>query len=114
MPFVSRDAAGNIVAVSETATAACSEQVSSDNAGLLRYLDASADASPEAIRQRLAESDLKMVRLVDDLIGVLIEKRVIQFTDLPPAAREKYMQRQDARRQLHDSSNLIIGEKDIL
>ncbi|MNC95299.1 hypothetical protein D3C83_123860 [compost metagenome] len=53
-----------------------------------------------------------MVRLVDDLIDLLIEKAVIKFTDLPAAAGEKYLQRQIARRRLQGS--LVVDEKDIL
>jgi hypothetical protein len=40
---------------------------------------------------------------VDDLIDLLIDKAVIKFTDLPPAAGEKYLQRQIARRRLQGS-----------
>jgi hypothetical protein len=111
MPFVARDAHKNIVAVSETATSTCTEEIPGDSEELARYL---AETSPEGLRQQLAESDLKMVRLVDDLIDVLIDKRVVQITDLPAAAAQKYLERQTARRRLQDASNLIIGEKDIL
>ncbi|MNC92252.1 hypothetical protein D3C83_86410 [compost metagenome] len=52
-----------------------------------------------------------MIRLVDDLIDLMIEKDVIKFTDLPPAAGEKYLHRQVARKRLQQ---IIVGEDDIL
>ena len=58
----------------------------------------------------LQSSDLKMIRLVDDLIDLMIEKDLIKFTDLPPAAGEKYLQRQVARKRLQ----IVVGEHDIL
>ena len=51
-----------------------------------------------------------MTRLVDDLIDLLIDKDVIKFTDLPPVAGEKYLQRQVARKRLQ----IVISEDGIL
>jgi hypothetical protein len=88
------------------------EEVPTNDPGLARFLADQGLSSPEAIRQLLSESDLRMVRLVDDLIDLLIEKAVIKFTDLPFAAGEKYLQRQVARRRLQGS--VVVDEKDIL
>jgi hypothetical protein len=86
--------------------------VSVDDPGLARFLADQGLSSPEAIRQLLSESDLRMVRLVDDVIDLLIEKALIKFTDLPAAAGEKYLQRQIARKRLQGS--LVVDEQDIL
>ena len=113
MPFVSRDDQGNISGVSDNADPNFPEEISADHPDLIRYVTAAA-LSSKAIRDELAQSDFKMVRLVDDLIDLLIDRGVIQFTDLPPAAGEKYLQRQGARHRLQTWSSLIVDEKDIL
>ena len=112
MPFITRDHSGRISGVSDHAEVGVSEEIRADDPELSQFLVDQGLATPEAIRQRLAESDLQMVRLVDDLIDLLMDKGVIKFTDLPRAAGEKYLQRQVARKRLQ--ANLIIDENDIL
>ena len=112
MPYVTRDDAGRITGVFDHAEVGVTEQVGADDAELARFLADQGLSSPEAVRQLLAQSDLHMVRLVDDLIDLLIEKGLIKFTDLPPAAGEKYLQRQIARKRLQ--GGLVFEEKDIL
>ena len=112
MPYVSRDDSGRIIGVFDHAEVGVTEQVRADDPDLARFLADQGLSSPEAIRQLLAQSDLSMVRLVDDLIDLLIEKNLIKFTDLPAAAGEKYLQRQIARKRLH--GNPVVDEKDIL
>lgn len=114
MPYVSRDDAGRITGVFDHPEVGASEEIRPDDPGLARFQADRGLSSPDSIRQLLAESDMKMVRLVDDLVDLLIEKGVIKFTDLPQAAGEKYLQRQAARKQLQSVENLIVGEKDIL
>ncbi|OGA50340.1 MAG: hypothetical protein A3G24_17245 [Betaproteobacteria bacterium RIFCSPLOWO2_12_FULL_62_13] len=112
MPYVTRDDSGKITGVFDHAEVGVSDEIRPDDPELARFLADQGLSSPDAIRQLLAESDLRMVRLVDDLIDLLIDKGLIKFTDLPAAAGEKYLQRQIARKRLQ--INLIIGEKDIL
>lgn len=112
MPYVSRDDSGRITGVFDHAEVGVTDQVNVDDPGLARFLADQGLSSPEAIRQLLSESDLRMVRLVDDLIDLLIEKALIKFTDLPAAAGEKYLQRQIARKRLQGS--LVVDENDIL
>ena len=114
MPYISRDDSGNITGVFDQPGAGTSEEIAPDHPELLRFLADQGLSSPGAIRQILAESDLRMVRLVDDLVDLLIDKGVIKFTDLPQAAGEKYLQRQAARKQLQAVADLMVGEKDII
>ena len=111
MPYVIRDASGKISGVFEQAEVGVSEEIAADHPELKRFLVEQGLSSPDSARQVLAESDLKMIRLVDDLIDLMIDKDVIKFTDLPPAAGEKYLQRQVARRRLQ---TIIVSEDDIL
>ena len=112
MPYVKRDSSGRITGVFDLPETGVSEQVMPDDPDLTRFLGEHGQSSPDAAREALAESDMKMIRLVDDLIDLLIDKNLIRFTDLPTAAREKYLQRQVARKRLQ--TDLVVGEDDIL
>lgn len=114
MPYVSRDDAGRITGVFEHPEIGASEEVAGDDSALMQFLEERGMSTPDSIRQLLTESDMKMVRLVDDLVDLLIDKGIIKFTDLPQAAGEKYLQRQAARKQLQSVENLIVDEKDII
>jgi hypothetical protein len=114
MPYVLRDKSGRISGIFAEPTEEATEELGPDDADLVRFLAEVGLASPGTIRQLLAESDMRMVRLVDDLIDVLLEKTIIRITDLPPAASQKYLQRQAARKRLQGIQNLVVEEKDIL
>lgn len=110
MPYVIRDASGRISGIFDQAEVGVAEEIDLNDPELLRFLSDHGLATPDSARQLLEESDRKMIRLVDDLIGLLIEKDLLKFTDLPPAAGEKYLRRQVARKRLQ----IVIGEDDIL
>lgn len=114
MPYVIRDADGKIVQVFEQPVSGKSEQVSADSEDYRRYVEDHAAHTAEELRRQLAASDVGMARLVEDLVDVLINKGVIKFTDLPPAAGARYLERQSARQLLHTYKNLIVDEKDII
>ena len=110
MPYVIRDAAGKISGIFEHAEVGVGEELAANDPEVTRFLVEQGLSTPDSARQVLQSSDLKMIRLVDDLIDLMIEKDVIKFTDLPPAAGEKYLQRQVARKRLQ----IVVGEHDIL
>jgi hypothetical protein len=114
MPYVARDGEGRIVGVFDRAIAGATEEISAGSPEIKAFLESTSKTSPEELRQILSESDLGMARLVEDLIDLLIDKGVIKFTDLPPAASAKYLQRQVARERLHSVNSLIVDEKDII
>lgn len=47
------------------------------------------------------DSDVALIRVIEDIIDTLIDKNVIMFTDLPEAARAKILSRKNARERLH-------------
>lgn len=110
MPYVIRDASGRISGIFDQAEVGIAEEIDPNDPELLRFLSDHGLATPDSARQVLEESDRKMIRLVDDLIALLIEKDLIKFTDLPAAAGEKYLHRQVARKRLQ----IVVGEDDIL
>ena len=91
MPYVRRDESGEVVAVSVAALEGF-DLVPDDDAHLLAF-----EQHTLAGQGRLRESDLSVVRVLDDLINLLIEKNTIRFTDLPEAAQRKLLERRGMR-----------------
>ena len=59
----------------------------------------------------LALTDAELARVTEDLIDVLIDRAVIQFTDLPLAAQNKLLQRRQTRVTLANRLNLLGGDE---
>ena len=60
----------------------------------------------------LLRSDLEMIRVYEDVVDVLIGKRIICLTDLPRAAQEKLLRRKHLRSLLASFSEVIAAEED--
>jgi hypothetical protein len=58
---------------------------------------------------KLQQSDLDMIRVLEDLISVLIRKGVVRITDLPEVAQAKLVGRSKARDAL-GGLNLLIND----
>ena len=58
----------------------------------------------------LALTDAELARVTEDLIDVLIDRGVIQFTDLPVAAQNKRLQRRQTRATLANRLDLLGGD----
>jgi hypothetical protein len=48
----------------------------------------------------LAQTDIPLVRVLEDLVGALVNKGAIAMSDLPAAAQNKLAQRQQLRSEL--------------
>ncbi|BDH44728.1 hypothetical protein TUM12370_07720 [Salmonella enterica subsp. enterica serovar Choleraesuis] len=64
--------------------------------------------------QRLQNSDLEMVRVLEDLIAVLMTKGIISITDLPVAAQTKLLNRAQARQALGGLERLMDEDEDAI
>lgn len=65
---------------------------------------------PDVLVNSLSQSDLALVRVIEDLIDTLIEKGLIQFTDLPAAAQAKLLSRRETRAALKDPLRLLPAD----
>lgn len=61
----------------------------------------------EETRRSLSESDAGLARVTEDLIDILITRGVIQFTDFPPGAQAKLLQRRQTRATLSQRLRLL-------
>ena len=111
MPYVKRDENGKIIALLERPEAADCEPLSTASGELLEFL---ADSGDESVRTFLRATDQDLVRVLEDLINLLIEKRIIRFTDLPDHAQQKLLGRRRARERLSGSESPVIDADDII
>ncbi len=93
MPFVKRDQAGKITAIYNQPMAGGTDELPANDPELLAFLLAGdGDRDPDS-KLDLVESDIGMVRVLEDLINLLIDNGVIRITDLPEAAQQKLLER---------------------
>ena len=98
MPFVKRDEeSGEIVGVFHQPMQEGLEEVDSRDPELSNFLyDVLLDF---AVRREWIDSDLSLVRVLEDLVEVLIERGAIMATDLPEMAQEKLRARRGFRKE---------------
>jgi hypothetical protein len=68
----------------------------------------------QSIIQALASSDQELARVTEDLIGLLVKKGLILFTDLPAAVQTKLLDREALRSRLHTPSISLLSDDDTL
>lgn len=129
MPYIKRNIDGEIVALfrEPNSDAGIWENLPIEDAEVQNFLSHS-DASPspesphslggvevtEAI-ERLDATDRAMIRVIEDLIEILIEKNIITVTDLPEATQEKLLNRKKIRQllgDLHFAAGLVEDDDD--
>ncbi|MND88028.1 hypothetical protein D3C76_564930 [compost metagenome] len=108
MFYVKRDAQGQLVRVETTAYEGFSETLASDHAEIQAW---QFNARVENSLRQLKQSDLEMIRVLDDLIQVLRAKGIISVTDLPLAAQAKLRDRSQAREELGGLSQLVQDDE---
>ena len=102
MPFVIRNADGDIVAVSHNKSEEFTEKVDADSEELHMFL---AEVGGE--KTVMTETDLDFVRVVEDLVETLVQKHYIAITDLPLKAQEKMRNRKTLRGKMHSPLELL-------
>ncbi|PHS24813.1 MAG: hypothetical protein COA83_07070 [Methylophaga sp.] len=112
MAYIQRDASANIVAIFDEKQDNAQEYLALDNPELISYMTHSVKS--DDARAILAESDLNLVRVIEDLVYTLIDKKIILFTDLPLAAREKLVNREAIRGHLTNLDNLVDDNEGLL
>ena len=96
MPFVHKDTDGNILAVYVEQVEGAIE-VAPDDPDLIAFVQQNLPGTGAS--DEWVQSDLALARVLEDLIQVLIDKKVIMFTDFPPGAQQKLRMRRGLRRE---------------
>ncbi|ANI83765.1 MULTISPECIES: hypothetical protein [Kosakonia] len=108
MHYIERDAEGRITRVESTPFAGMVEQHEEDTQEITEWIRI--HTMHQETLKRLQQSDLEMVRVLEDLIEVLMSKGIISITDLPQAAQTKLINRTQARLTLSGLERLIDDE----
>lgn len=107
MPFVKRDEQGRITTVNLEPGEGLAE-LSPNAPELLAFMQ-----KMGMEQSTLQQSDMRLVRVLEDLIDLLIDRDVIRFTDLPLPAQEKLMERRSIRQSL-GALNLLDGANETI
>ena len=91
MPYVHRNALGQIVSLHRSPTLDAVEYLPQASDEVQRFLGREDNADA------YAQLDADSVRVLEDLIDTLVERGVLRITDLPPAAQAKLFARKELR-----------------
>lgn len=107
MPYVRRNAQGELVSLHRHAEAGTSEYLNDDHAEVRAFIGGPAASSPP---QEFARLDADFVRVLEDVIDTLVSKNLINITDLPPEAQAKLFSRKSFRERSTQNSLRLFGE----
>ena len=102
MFFVARNDKGEITAISSEPGDSFSETLPAESPEVQAFF-LNQPGRSETLSQ-LQSSDTPLVRVLEDLVNLMVKKNIIQFTELPPAAQEKLLERKQIRTRLSDLS----------
>lgn len=117
MPYVMRDAKGRIKAIYDKPRKDAKEKLPAGHKEITSFLaegEGDEKATQSLASQSLQETDESMVRISEDLVSVLVRKKLIKFTDLPESAQKKLMNRSQLRNQLDKFDVSLIVDRDVL
>jgi hypothetical protein len=106
MRYIKRNELGQITAVSSEAEPGFVSEEAAD------VTDIAAFFNDNGTQSALRSSDLEFIRVVDDLLDVLFSKGLINFTDLPTKAQQKFIERGRLREQNRDALTLLGDDGD--
>jgi hypothetical protein len=105
MLYVKRDETGNIIALNNKPEPGAEEQKAIMDDEILAFLDNSVDTDPWV--QLLSLSDISFIRVLEDLIDLLIHKKIILFTELPEEAQKKISERKRVRKKISPDTLMV-------
>ncbi|WP_017937132.1 hypothetical protein [Zestomonas thermotolerans] len=105
MVYVQRDDKGRLLRVEHQPFEGMNDTLAVESEELRDWLKAREEV--KARLDSLRSSDLELVRVLEDVVSVLVERGVIRYTDLPEAARVKLDQRAVARAEIEGLSSLL-------
>jgi len=112
MPYVNRSEEGEIIQLLDAPSSENSEWLELASPEIVAFLQKPTSAS--RIKEALSGSDSEMIRVIEDLVDLLMEKQVFIFTELPEAAQSKLNARKKLRQDNNALENLIIEDDNIL
>ena len=105
MPFVKRDAHDLVIAISQEKGPDFTEELSRDDPAIAAFVRG---VGREV--SSLDATDQDLIRVLEDVVDLLIAKRLILFTELPADAQQKIMRRQQMRSAMGSTLDLISDD----
>lgn len=114
MPYVQRNESGLIVSMTALPISDTDQYLSPDDPEVMQFLThpKMGDGNREEAMLELFAADLKMIRVVEDLVDLLTLKGVIMFSELPQAAQERILRRRSIRERVV-SSDILVDDSSI-
>lgn len=112
MLYAERDDSGRIIRLAREPTLNCSEQVSLDDQELQTFLGYRHDTI--AAIDLLRASDPELARVTEDLVALLVDKKLILWTELPEAAQLKLIARSNVRAAIQSDPSFMLNEDEVL
>jgi len=112
MPYVNRNERGDVIQLLDMPNKESCEWLEVNHADVIEFLRQPPQANE--LKKSLSSSDSDMVRVVEDLVDLLMEKQVFVFTELPEAVQDKLNRRKKLRHDVNALSNLIGDDDNIL
>lgn len=112
MFYVKRAKNHDIVAIFTKPNREAKEVVPEDHPDILAFL---APKDPHKILRHLEATDLEMIRIIEDLVEILIEKNLITLLDFPQFAQHKILSRKKIREKFQEKLGGLMtkeGEKE--
>jgi hypothetical protein len=110
MPFARRDAQGQVTSLHREAAVDATEFLADDHADVRAFLGMAAE--PDA-NERFAQLDADFVRVLEDVIDTLINRNLINITDLPAEAQAKLFSRKSFRERRSSQALRLFGDADL-
>lgn len=111
MLYAKLDEHNNIIDVATEPSDEYKSLVSPQDANVMEILERKLNT--QDTQNMLETSDSDMMRVLEDLVNLLTEKRLIQFTELPLAAQKKLLSRKWVRGIHTGNDESLIGDSDL-
>lgn len=109
MVYIQRDNQGYLLRVEMDPFEGMTDSMAIESEELQNWLRTQEEM--KARLTRLYSSDLELVRVLEDVVSLLVEQGVINYTDLPKAAREKLDQRAVARADIEGLNDALADKQ---
>ncbi|HSB23145.1 MAG TPA: hypothetical protein VLE94_08550 [Burkholderiaceae bacterium] len=108
MPYVRRNAQGEVVSLHRHAEAGTLEFLPEDHPEVRAFVGGG--TPPAGNSEGFARLDADFVRVLEDVIDTLVAKNLINITDLPPEAQAKLFSRKSFRERSMQHSLRLFGD----
>jgi hypothetical protein len=111
VPYIRRNEKGEITELNDSAKEEDDQWLEETDPEVMIFLEQSESADHTMLS--LSNTDHEMVRVIEDLIDLLMEKQVFTYTELPAAVQEKLSTRKQLRKDINSLNGLIDDDDTI-